>query len=257
MEDLFSEVLNKYFEEYQGNNIDIEIILANKISNVYKEKGMDMFDLIQGVGNNRGVMIPPRLGEEKFTIVLNKAYIEKMVKNKDFQWVGTLTHEVTHALDYMNYAKLRGIKDYDIIQRGDIHRPFVLWTEFNARARGYLYVRKFTFGINYNDMYDRTQFEYICRVELPYQLEHFLESYETAENLDMKLYEVMQLLGRYFIWEKLFPNIFGEENRKNILGIKQGMLELYRFLFNHHDLENANRNFDDMRRIINCNFIIK
>lgn len=53
MEDLFSEVLNKYFEEYQGNNIDIEIILANKISNVYKEKGMDMFDLIQGVDNNR------------------------------------------------------------------------------------------------------------------------------------------------------------------------------------------------------------
>lgn len=254
MDDLFSEILNKYLEEYQVDNIDI--ILSDKISDVCREKRLDMFDLVQGVDNSRGVMIPPRFGEKKFLIVLDRAYIDKMIKNKDFQWVGTLTHEVTHVLDYTEYAKLHGIKDYDIIQREEVHRPFVLWTEFNARARGYLYVRKFTFGVNYNDMYDRNQFEYICRVELPYQLEYLLEKYETAENMYMKLYEVMQFLGRYFIWEKLFPNIFSEENRKNILGIKQGMLELYIFLFNHHDLESANRKFDDMRSIINSDLII-
>lgn len=37
------------------------------------------------------------------------------LQKKDFQWLGTLTHELTHLLDFIQYAKLNNLDSYDVI----------------------------------------------------------------------------------------------------------------------------------------------
>lgn len=98
------------------------------------------------------------------------------LQKKDFQWLGTLTHELTHLLDFIQYAKLNNLDSYDVIQRDMKHRPFMLWTECNARAKGYFFIRKYVFGDKVNDKYDTDQTDYILQTELPYQINVFAKN---------------------------------------------------------------------------------
>ena len=43
------------------------------------------------------------------------------LQKKDFQWLGALTHELTHLLDFIQYAKLNNLDSYDVIQRDIDH----------------------------------------------------------------------------------------------------------------------------------------
>lgn len=260
LNDSFSMVLSVYFSYFQLEPIDVEITLTEKIANIYRQKRPDLFEgehLInsEDVERNRGLTIPPKTIDEKFTIVIKQDYFWESAKNQDWQWVGTLTHEMTHVLDYINYAKINDLDNYDAAQREWVHRPFVLWTEFHARATGYFFMRRFIFGEKYNDKGDKEQTDNILQKELPFQINWFSQQYETAnENADIQLYETMQFMGRYSIWEKLFPNVFNKRVRQQVFGSNPWMLELYDFLITHQDIESANDNFDKMLDIIRTNF---
>ena len=72
----FSMVLSVYFSYFQLEPIDVEITLAEKIANVYRQKRPDLFEgehLInsEDIERNRGLTIPPKTIDEKFTIVIN------------------------------------------------------------------------------------------------------------------------------------------------------------------------------------------
>ena len=122
------------------------------------------------------------------------------LQKKDFQWLGTLTHELTHLLDFIQYAKLNNLDSYDVIQRDMKHRPFMLWTECNARAKGYFFIRKYVFGDKVNDKYDTDQTDYILQTELPYQINVFANGYrEAADNTWLQMYEATQYIGRSII----------------------------------------------------------
>lgn len=256
----FSMVMSAYFSYFQIEPVDVEIICTEKIATIYKQKRPDLFEgeypiHPEDVERNRGLTIPPRTTDEKFTIVIKQEYFWESVKNQDWQWVGTLTHEMTHVLDYINYVKMNGLDNFDIVQRELFNRPFVLWTEFHARATGYLFIRQFVFGDKYNDKYDKAQTDYILQIELPYQIKWFAQQYEAANgNADIQLYETMQFMGRYSVWEKLFPNVFNGKLRKHIFGSNPWMIDMYEFLIKHQDIESANKNYDQMFGIIKENF---
>ena len=59
----------------------------------------------------------------------------------------------------------------------------------------------------------------------------------------------MHFMGSYSVWEKLFPNVFNEEFRKRTFDDDM-FLNLYEFLFNHQTLEDANKDFDEMMKLI-------
>lgn len=73
-------------------------------------------------------------------------------------------------------------------------------------------------------------------------------------NADIQLYETMQFMGRYSVWEKLFPNVFNGKLRKHIFGSNPWMIDMYEFLIKHQDIESANKNYDQMFGIIKENF---
>lgn len=64
----------------------------------------------------------------------------------------------------------------------------------------------------------------------------------------------MQFMGRYSIWEKLFPHTFDEKARQYEFKNNPWMLELYEFLITHQDIESANKDFGKMVDILKTNF---
>ena len=258
--ELFSIVLNDYYSYFQLKPVDVEIILAEKNENIYRKKRLDLFEgendmHFEDDTEERGLTIPPRTRDGKFTIVINKNYLFESIRKQDWQWVGTLTHEMTHVIDFINYAKMNDLNNFDVVQKAFIHRPFMLWTEFHAKATGYFFIRKFVFREKCNDKSDRGQTDYILNKELPFQINSYLQRYEAANgNINIQLYETMQFMGRYFVWETLFPNIFNEVKRQQVFGSNPWMIDMYEFLFEHKDIQSANGDFDCMQDIIKINF---
>ena len=68
------------------------------------------------------------------------------------------------------------------------------------------------------------------------------------------MYETMQFMGRYSVWEKLFPNVFNKRVRQQVFGNNPWMYNIYEFLVTHYDLESVNKDFDQMLDIIKQNF---
>lgn len=64
----------------------------------------------------------------------------------------------------------------------------------------------------------------------------------------------MKFMGRYSVWEKLFPNIFNRRIRQQVYGTNPWIIHLYKFLTSHQDIESSNENFDKMLDIIKTNF---
>lgn len=58
--------------------------------------------------------------------MIDSNYFMDSLQKKDFQWLGTLTHELTHLLDFIQYAKLNNLDSYDVIQRGIIELVYIV-----------------------------------------------------------------------------------------------------------------------------------
>ena len=153
---LFGNVLGDYYNYYGKDIVNVECTLSNKLSDTFMEKRPDYFEgdvktTPEAIDINRGTIIPPIELDGKFMIVINSNYFLDSLQKKDYQWTGTLIHELTHVLDFIQYAKINHLDSYDVIQRDMEHRPFMLWTECNARAKGYFFIRKYVFGDKVND----------------------------------------------------------------------------------------------------------
>ena len=80
--------------------------------------------------------------------------------------------------DFIDYSRLLGASDYEDILNIERNMPFHLWTEFNARAKGYYFVRKYTF----QNMFDITQVNDIVNTELPMQERLLRENYHRTND---------------------------------------------------------------------------
>ena len=78
----------------------------------------------------------------------------------------------------------------------------------------------------------------------------FMENTYAGEKDNDDFYAIMHFMGSYSVWEKLFPNVFNEEIRKLTFENDDMFLTLYDFLVNHQTLEEANKDFDKMMKLI-------
>lgn len=193
--------------------------------------------------------ITPSPINENFNVLLDAKYFTESLE-KDNNWAGTVAHELTHIYDFIEYANLIDCHDYDVIIDLNRHWMFNIWTEFHAKAIGYYYIRKYTF----KDVYDVAQIEYIVHSELPMHSKDMFESYHATNNAFNQMYTVSHFLGRLFVWEKLFPHYFTEDMIQELLGENEWMLDTYIFLKNHMKLEDAYKDFDELRDILKQNF---
>ena len=254
LENLFSGILADYFFTCSVNPFPINISIIDDMWDEYvklrpdhAEKNPEMAEFQR---TNNGTIVPPKEYEGTFTILLNKYYVMDSIQKINANWVGTLVHEVVHVNDFIQFAKLIGETDYDIVLNRDNYRMFHLWTEFNAKAKGYYFTRKYTF----KDVQDESQLQYIFETELPYQINNMFEAYHSTSDGDRQMYYVVHFIGRLYILQKLFPKYFVDREIKNMFVSNKWMYELYAFLTTHTELIDAYRDFDDMKEILKQNF---
>ena len=68
------------------------------------------------------------------------------------------------------------------------------------------------------------------------------------------MYAATQFIGRYSIWEELFPNVFTKGLRRQVLGINQWVMDLYLLFLSNRKLETANENGEEMLDIMRSNW---
>lgn len=197
-------------------------------------------------------MVPPLKVGLPFTVLINKKKLLEYVSVGNMTWVGTIVHETTHVRDYTDYAELIGAVDYEDILSVDKNLCFQLWTEFNARAKGYYFVRKYTF----ENMFDEKQIDDIVSTELPAQEQLLFNNYHQTNNGVQQAYYVSHFLGRLYSLQKIFPSYFSDDwlNSMPLFTANKWMKDWYWFLKENDSLKSVYPKFDEMRAILRQNF---
>ena len=253
LNEFLAGIVGDYFSEYGYEPLKLAISLADDIWDEYLKVRPDhkqMLDEQRPLPSFHGTIATPVELDGTFTIIIDNQYSKTTLKENPGAWIGTIIHELTHTIDYRDYARLVHAASYDEILDTSRHRMFQLWTEFNARRHGYYFLRKYTF----KDVHDLAQIPDIVNRELPFQMNCMYEQYHSTSDGWTQMYTVSQFLGRLAVWEDLFPSHFDSEQIRALLGANRWMLEMYSYLNSHRDLEVAVQSFDELRQILLQNF---
>ena len=245
------EVISEFYLFTKIKKMNVEIIITDDI---YIEKVKYSNDKNRDSIKNQkdwietlnGSISEPMNLKDKFIILINKKYIEKC---ENFEWVGTVCHELTHVWDYIEYAKEKGYDTYEELVEDSNINVFLQWSEFHARYVGHYILRKV---LQPGVLKSEIALIDLLQREIPFQINSFVESYNSSENNGNQLYYIMQFLGRLKVWIELFPNYFKEDVIEQILGEDNKWLnELFAFLNKHDTVELVKDKLDKIENILN------
>ena len=202
------------------------------------------------ISDYNGIIVPPEELDGTFCLLINQNKLIEYLSSNNPTWIGTIAHELTHIIDYIEYAKLINANNYDEIQRIDKHGIFNLWTEFNAKYKGYYFMRKNAF----KNISDRSLLPDIFNKEIPIQTQMLFDNCNSTIDAYQKAYYVSHYLGRLFALQKIFPSNFDNQTIKTIIGENEWMYEWIIFLSTHTDLKDAYEDFEEMKNILRKNF---
>lgn len=143
---------------------------------------------------------------------------------KNFFWIETLVHELTHAKDYCDYMQ---ILQYENIKAMKNHRPLYFWTEFHAEYKGFDYMLPYVLKLPKE--YIR---QYIEDTEK--RIEDFVNIKEKQYSCDEKIYYTMHLIGEILAYENLSINL-DETLQRAITKKFDWFSEAKEFLKNHKE----------------------
>lgn len=246
------KLLEDYCDFYNQEPICFKLSIVNDLAEEYKKVRPDLVSSnrinINEITNYNGFTIPPKDGGD-FTILLSQKYFSEEIKNKSSNWIGTIAHEITHIYDF---CKFKAISGYSYDEMLDYNRNilFIYWTEFNAKVKGYLFLRKYV----YKDIYDRSHVENIMQTELPYLINCLTKDFSETDNANRQLYVVSHFLAHLYVWQYLFPIDFSDDVLEQIFSDNIWMKELYKFFSNNRELEEAIKNTEQFKEILRMNF---
>ncbi len=252
-DDICEHIVSDYFNTIDYPRIQFVMRKTDDMKKSYLELCSEQAkESVQGKNLNdyNGIMVPPKDLYGTFYFLLNVNKLTEYLEQNNPTWIGTIVHEITHIIDYIEYAKLIGANNYDEIQNRFEHGMFNLWTEFNARYNGYYFMRK-----NISDNISDPSFLHdIFNKELPAQIQMLADNYKSTNDGYLQAYYVSHYLGRLFALQKIFPSNFDNQTIKAIIGENEWMYEWFVFLSTHTDLKDAYEDFEDMKNILRKNF---
>lgn len=251
--ELINIVVNDYFSTYKYEPLNFSIVFSDDIWETYFEKCPDHRKQMtnqQPLPAFNGTIATPQELDGMFTVIVDNQYFLEECQNKRLSWIGTIIHEITHAVDYRNYARIVAAPNYDEVLNTSRHRMFQLWTEFNAKRHGYYFLRKYSF----DNLTDTVQIPDIVNIELPGQIEYMSSEYNSTSDGWKQIYIVSQFLGRLAVWEDLFPSSFNRDFIEQLLCANPWMLKMYDYLNGHRNLNTAVESFEELRKIVQENF---
>lgn len=253
-EQIFQNIASDYFDTFNIIPISIKYSVVDDMVTAYTELRPEDArkepQKIATLNQYNGITVAPNNVNVMFTILLNQKVIQESYNGENANWVGTITHETTHVVDYTKYATLLNVNDFERILNISENAMFQLWSEFNARARGYYFVRKYTF----DDMFDESQVLDIINIEIPTQERLLFQSYNATTDGMQQAYLVSNYLGRLYALQQIFPKAFTDEQVRNLIPPNPWIYKWFLFLKSHTKLEEAYLCFEDMKNILRENF---
>lgn len=204
------------------------------------------YDYVSPNDYNGITCVPNNINEE--TILLINYERVKELKNNNNEVICTIFHKLIHAKDYYIYSKKHCNGEYDSSKNRDSLYGFTNWSEFNAKRISYYEYCKLLHGDKLNSNEELIN---IKTNELPNKNEE-IEEFLKDEDLDLEdiIYYLMFYLGRYSVWEKLFPQEFndGKEYPNELLKYKPLIDELYKKLKSN---PNKMEEYVEIKKLIN------
>ena len=248
------DVLQDYATTCDVNEFDGQVIITDNMADAYIKLRCDLVESgekdISDIQKYHGLTVQPRKANGKFTILLNRDYIEESINNQNVDWLGTVVHEAVHVNDFKDYFNLILPDSFDELYSYNQHRMFLYWSEFHARAIGHYFLRKYTLGDFRNDVYLQNLVNY----ELPYQIQYLVTEVGATNDMDRQMYVVVHFLGRLAIWQHLYPDAFNSSFIEELFHSNPWMEELYYFLIKYEKVEDIYLYFDDMKAILDKHF---
>lgn len=247
---IIQSILQDYASSCNVEPFDGKVIITNEMSKTYQETRGDLVESgksnMYDIQQYHGLTVQPSDIDGKFTILLNEDYILESKTKHNVDWIGTLVHEAVHVNDFKNYYKIVSPNSYDELYDYNLHRMFLYWTEFHARAIGHYFLRKYTLV----DFRDSKYVNYILETELPYQMNYMVNEVSKTDNGDRQMYVIVHFLGRLATWRYLYPQIFDNAFINELTNNNPWMGELFYLFIKHPTLEKIYTHFDDMKTII-------
>lgn len=249
-----NDAISEFYAFTNAKEMNLEIIVTD---DMYSEKVRYSNDKNkENIKNQKawietlnGSISEPTNLDDKFIVLISKNYIEKC---ENYEWVGTLCHELTHVWDHIEYAKAKGYNTYDKLLEDSNINLFLHWSEFHARYVGHYILRKV---LQPGVLKSEIALIDLLQREIPFQINSFVEDYNSPDNNGNQLYYIMQFLGRLKVWIELFPNYFKEEVIEQILGEDNKWLnELFVFLNENDTVELVKDKLNEMENIFRKNF---
>lgn len=202
-----SSFVNMYSQEYKiPDSLKCRIQIVDNIAETTKEfMNRTNRKYIVDETDYNGTTCIPNVITDEIEIHISKKLIENYRTN-NWQFICTLFHELTHAVDFYNHCDKWFQGNYDSMINGSDPYGFHMWTEFNAKQKSYLLYSRF---IRKCMEESKLPVGNPADGELEFQNDIITKSIKT-NNRKIAIYDIIQYLGRYYCWEIDFPNDFSD-----------------------------------------------
>lgn len=247
---IIESVWTMYYQELNIEPMDVELQFTDNIYKKRLELAMNQKDyhnikmqkdFISTL--NGTIVLPKTINEKPYILISNNTINESLL------FISTFTHELTHIHDFYSFAKYHNIIYLPNIETHDDFQSFYFWTEFHARRNGYYFYRK-TMKEFANDNKTRNEeIQYIKEVECQFHLRYLVEDLTKYQNNPTQyMYTIIQFLGRFSIWQYLFPEAFNKNTLPETLlnTYKDKIIDLYNYLYVHSTFKDIKDNFKEL-----------
>lgn len=199
---------------------------------------------------NGSVVLPTHNGDVPY-ILISLDTIEN--PNSNCQFISTIIHELTHIHDFYDFYSFNKDRCNNIreIDKCIDFRPFQLWTEYNARRKGYYFYRSIMNMDNDNSV--KEQIEYILYKECPFHMDYLRKQLIKYGNEPYNfVYNIIQFIGRFSVWNDLFSNHFNVNTLPNelIVAFDNRIINLYEFLYKNKSFDDVKLNLNDLDNLL-------
>lgn len=256
-EKCLTDIINDYIETFHIKDPIIpEYRIVEDIAKEYLTLRPDILESssisIESLNTYNGFTVPPKEIDGAFVVLINRKTLLYNLQVENTSWVGTIVHETTHVQDFVQYAKMIGANGYEEIVQYSLHGMFDLWTEVNARSKGYYFTRKYALGTEH--MKSELLLSDIMQREIPEQWKLLYKNYHSTNNGYNQAYLVAQYIGRLYTLQQLYPNDFDDKWIESHFGVNDWMTNWFLFFKKYPTLNSAVKNFDEMKKILGQNF---
>ena len=246
-------ILNMFYVETNMKQIDVQIEFVDDLYNRRLELAKNEKDRVDVINSEEfisgfnGTMVLPLVATDKPTILIAKSAIDD-----NGLFIGTVIHELTHIHDYYDFAALNEIL---LLSKVPEHKDFsqlYQWSEYHARRYGYYFYSKLMYSLQEPASLD-DRLNYIKNTECTFQYDYLKGQLCKYENeATQYIYNIMQFLGRYSVWQDLFPNDINENSLpKGLLDVfGNRIIEIYKFLYIKKTFDDMVDKFDELKYLL-------